>query len=214
LLAEAGKPSPRVVCLPTAAGQEGEASIQRWASLGVEHFRRLGAQVEAALVVDRASADDPKWGQLIEQADLIYFSGGNPAYLYRMLLDTRAWQAVVAARQRGAVIAGCSAGAMILGDWIPHVPAPGFRLIRAFGWLTGCLLLPHFDRLPMRAILLPLIRRQLNDGRYALGIDENTALIGRIGGEWQVMGASRVSILTRRTSTKYAVGERLALPQR
>ena len=39
---------PRVVCLPTAAGQEGEKSISRWSKMGLEHFTRLGADVQAA----------------------------------------------------------------------------------------------------------------------------------------------------------------------
>lgn len=212
LLAESGKPNPRVACLPTAAGQEGEASIRRWATLGPEHFRRLGADAEAALVVDRASADDPHWASLIEAADLIYFSGGDPYYVYQTLAGTRAWQAVTSACARGAALAGCSAGAMMLGQWVPSRPALTFKLMPAFGWISNCLILPHFDRLPVRAALLPLIRRQLKDGQYALGLDENTALVGRVGGEWEVMGAARVSLMTRRESKTYAALAHLQLP--
>ena len=43
---------PRVVCLPTAAGQEGEKSIFRWSKMGMEHFTRLGADVQALPVID------------------------------------------------------------------------------------------------------------------------------------------------------------------
>jgi len=39
--------TPRVVCLPTAAGNEGPRSLGYWAQLSIEHFTRLGAQVEA-----------------------------------------------------------------------------------------------------------------------------------------------------------------------
>jgi len=212
LLAESGRPSPRVVCLPTAAGQEGPASVGRWSQMGVEHFRRLGADVTAVPIIDRASADDPGWADAIREADLIYFSGGDPSYLFSTLVDTRAWQAVTAACTRGAALAGCSAGAMILGQYLPSRPALNFRLVSGFGWIRNSLVLPHFDRLPFRQALLPLIRRQLADGRYALGIDENTALVGRIGGEWEVMGAAGVSLLMRRTTRTYPGGSRLVLP--
>ena len=33
---------PKVVCLPTAAGEEGEASVSRWMRMGEEHFDSLG----------------------------------------------------------------------------------------------------------------------------------------------------------------------------
>ena len=39
---------------------------------------------------------------VLENADLIYFSGGNPGYLYETMKDTRAWNAA----QR-AWAAGC-----------------------------------------------------------------------------------------------------------
>ena len=212
LLAESGKTSPRVVCLPTAAGREGPASVERWTQMGVAHFRRLGAEVESPPIVDRTSADDPQWADLLRAADLIYFSGGDPLYLYRTLVDTRAWEAVTSACARGAVFAGCSAGAMILGQVVPNRPTLDLKLSPAFGWLRNCFVLPHFDRIPFRPLLLPLIRTKLTDGLYALGIDENTALLGRIGGEWQVMGAASVSLLTRRNSMKHPTGSRLTLP--
>jgi len=212
LLAETGKTTPRVVCLPTAAGQEGAASISRWSRLGVDHFVKLGADAEAVPVVDRATADEPQHADKIRAADLIYFSGGDPGHLYRALAGTKTWDAVVAARARGAVLAGCSAGAMILGQYLPDRFSLNFNFDSGFGWIAGCLILPHFDRLPFRPILLPMVRRKLKDGQYALGIDENTALVGRVGGAWDVMGAAGVSLMTRRDTHRHRTGSRLTLP--
>ena len=45
--------NPRVVCLPTAAGTEGPERIAYWSDLGVNHFRRLGADALAVPVIDR-----------------------------------------------------------------------------------------------------------------------------------------------------------------
>jgi cyanophycinase len=64
--------SPRVVCLPTAAGLEGQPSIARWSRMGIEHFQKLGAQVSAPAIIDRTSAADPHWQPLLAQADLVF----------------------------------------------------------------------------------------------------------------------------------------------
>ncbi len=213
LLAESGRPKPRVVCLPTAAGLEGSASVDRWSRMGVEHFRKLGAHVEALPIIDRTSADDPNWAERVESADLIYFSGGDPLFLCRTLIDTRVWAAVEQAWARGAIFAGCSAGAMILGVGVPDVQSPELTVYPAFNRIPNAFILPHFDRLEdFRPGATELIRSWLADGQYALGIDENTALVGRIGGEWEVMGAAGASLLTRRSTARYVTGNRLTLP--
>ena len=213
LLAETNGRPARVVCVPAAAGQEGEASVERWSQMGVAHFRRLGAEAASARITDRASADDPQWAALIGAADLIYFSGGDPLYLYRTLAGTRAWDAVESAWARGAVFAGCSAGAMILGAVVPDVTDEALSLHPAFNKLPNCLILPHFDRLEsFRPGATAFVRSRLADGQYALGIDEHTALVGRIGGEWEVMGAGGVSVLTRGEVVVHRVGSRMTLP--
>jgi len=84
---------PRVVCLPTAAGKEGDQSVNRWSNMGVEHFKNLGAEVTALRIIDRKSADDPQHEPILENADLIYFSGGDPGYLYETMKNTCAWLA-------------------------------------------------------------------------------------------------------------------------
>jgi cyanophycinase-like exopeptidase len=207
-----GRP-PKVVCLPTAAGQEGDASVDRWLKMGSEHFRALGAQVHPARIIDREGADDPQVAGLLEQADLVYFSGGNPQYLYQTMQGSRAWQAAETAWARGAVFAGCSAGAMILGAHIPDFRSLGFRQQAAFGKLAHAMILPHFDRMTsIRFLSLPLIQSRLSENEYALGVDENTALVGRLGGEWQVMGTATVSIINRHEVRTYSTGETLQLP--
>ena len=64
---------PHVVCLPTAAGQEGDESVGRWSRMGIEHFTKLGAEVDALPIIDRVSADDQQYESILESADLIYF---------------------------------------------------------------------------------------------------------------------------------------------
>jgi cyanophycinase len=183
--------------------------------MGVEHFQRLGARADSARIVDRVSADDPRWAHLLEAADLIYFSGGDPLYLYRTMAGTRAWEAAQRAFARGAVYAGCSAGAMMLGQHVPDVRSPDLTLHPAFNVVANTLILPHFDLIEsFRPGLTALLQSQLQDGQYGLGIDEHTALVGyaRAGEAWQVLGAGTVSLITRNAIAVHRPGQRVVWP--
>ena len=199
---------PRVVCLPTAAGREGDASVNRWSSMGIEHFQKLGAEVSALRIIDRASADDVQWEALLEEADLVYFSGGDPGYLHQTLNGSRAWRAARRAWERGAVYAGCSAGAMILAKRMPSFRLAGTQA--GFGLLPAMFIVPHFDAIP--GIWKPIVfalQKQLKKGEIMIGVDENTALVGRLGGEWSVMGQGKVHIFTREGHLTFTNGRTL-----
>lgn len=204
---------PRVVCLPTAAGEEGEASVSRWMRMGEEHFHRLGAEVKSLHVTQRAEAEDPAHASQVTDADLVYFSGGNPHYLYETLQGSRLWEAAKKAFERGAVYAGCSAGAMILGEHMPDFRTLGIRRKAAFSVLHGATIFPHFDRMMRwRAMLLPLIQTRLDADDYALGIDEDTALVGIPGAQWQVMGQGKTYLIKKKEFLSYSAGQTLSLP--
>ena len=201
---------PRVACLPTAAGREGDGSVNRWLNMGVAHFEKIGAEVYPLRIIDRESADDTQWESTLENADLIYFSGGDPGYLHETMDGSRAWFAATRAWERGAIYAGCSAGAMILAKQMPR-----FRLGQTqtgFGIVPAQFILPHFDAMPI--VFKPLtlaLRTQLKDGQRMIGVDEDTALVGTLGGEWKVMGQSKVHIFTRSSEQVYENGQTLTL---
>lgn len=197
---------PRVVCLPTAAGKEGDQSINRWSNMGITHFENLGADVTALRIIDRESANDGKYASVLEEADLIYFSGGDPGYLYETLRDTRAWNAAQRAWARGAVYAGCSAGAMILANRMPSFRWAGTQA--GFGLVPIEFVIPHFDAIP--AIWKPMLyalNKQLKDGQRTVGIDEQTALVGTLHGEWKVMGKGNVQVFARDQKSIYKAGD-------
>ncbi len=199
---------PRVVCLPTAAGREGNASINRWSNMGVEHFTKLGAEAQALRVIDPQSANDLNHAAILEEADLIYFSGGDPRYLYQTMKDSLAWQAAQKAWERGAVYAGCSAGAMILGKEIPDFRTMGMRSIPVFGIAPFAFVMPHFDAIPLFGKpLVSTLSKRLKDGETMIGIDENTAIVGTLRGEWKVMGKAKAHLFTKDGSKSYEAGE-------
>lgn len=212
LLGRLRSAQPRVVVLPTAAGQEGPASVKRWSRMGVGHFERLGARAESLPIVDRASAANPAHVERLRAAEWVYFSGGDPVYLHATLEGTPAWSAVLEVLARGGIYAGCSAGAMILGAGMADIRRPdSLKLIPAFSLLPRTIVLPHFDRLEsFRPGATARLRSQLPQGLAMAGIDEDTALVGE-DGRWQVMGRSGVSLLTATDETRYSSGMQVQL---
>jgi cyanophycinase len=212
LLAATGRVRPRVAILPTASWPDGEATFNRWAAMGVDHFSSLGAEVEPVLVRDRADADDAAHAQAIGEADLVYLSGGKPEYLLATLDGSRVGRALWDASRSGSIVAGCSAGAMALADRQfefrrKMVPWP-LRWRRGLGIVAGLAVIPHYDAWPEP--LCALLALQAPRGSTVIGIDEDTAVVGR-DGSWQVHGRSRVTIWRGRHRDRYRAGEAFRL---
>jgi cyanophycinase len=178
--------------------------------MGVQHFRELGAEVEPVRIIDRDSANDPCWELILERADLIYFSGGDPGYLHETMKGSLAWTAAQRAWGRGAIYAGCSAGAMILGRRMPSFRLAGTQ--EGFGIVPATFIIPHFDAIP--GIWKPIVfglQRQLKKGERMLGVDEDTALIGKLDSDWIVKGKSKVHVFARDGKASYINGQTVAL---
>lgn len=189
----------RVVCLPTAAGTEGHERIDYWSRLGVEHFSSLGVQVQAVPVIDRASANDPALAAAVDAANFVYLSGGKPNYLHATLHGSLVWQAILAVLARGGLLAGCSAGAMILGE--KFFGFPGWK--QGFGFLPRAAIIPHFDEIP-QGMLQPM-RKVAGNNLTILGVEGNTALVQTAGG-YEVLGSGGVTIWNRAGKTRYTAG--------
>jgi len=197
ILADIGSRRLRVAIVPTAAGTED--TPKSWVEMGTAHFTRLGADAVGVMVLDRASAEDPRSTEAIENADWIYFSGGKPGYVVDALTGTPFWSAVLARYRAGAVLAGSSAGAMMLGSRTFHFPdgidetgVPRRVAVRdALGLLPGIFVAPHFDAVPGE-----MWRRWAEiwpDGHRMLGIDEDTAIVEGPDG-WSVVGRGRAVV--------------------
>ena len=208
LLESTGIDRPRVVILPTASWPDGEHVFHRWAEMGAEHFRALGAEVEPVYVKTVDDAADSVYLQAIGEADLVYLSGGKPQHLIGVLDGTPLGEALCAAHRRGAVIAGCSAGAMVLADRQADISKIRFpfpiRWRSGLGLIEQTAVLPHYDAWP--EALVALIALQAPRGGTVVGIDEDTAAIGR-NGAWQVHGKGRVTVWRGRHRERYRRGE-------
>jgi cyanophycinase-like exopeptidase len=192
-----GRP-PRYVQIPTAAAPEGRQRLRYWLDLGAAQAERLGVDQVPVVVRDRDEAESEDLAALVHGAGLVYLSGGDPLYLARTLRGTRVWAAVEAAWQSGAALAGCSAGAIALTDWVPVVRAPSREPDRGLGVLPRLRVLPHFDKMTSWAPVL-VIRAAAAPppGTTVIGIDEDTAIVDLSGSgrSWQVHGSQQAWLL-------------------
>jgi cyanophycinase-like exopeptidase len=55
------------------------------------------------------------------------------------------------------------------------------------------------------------VRRQLKNDQFILGVDEDTALVGKLNGNWQVMGQGQAHIITRDVQQDFDAGQEVTL---
>jgi cyanophycinase len=194
-----------VAIIPAAAAPDN--NHRRAGQNGVNWFRSLGAkQVESLPIIDKSSANDPALAQQLAQARLIYLLGGFTGYLNETLMDSLCWQACVEAYRNGAVIAGSSAGAMVLCEyWYDYSKK---QVANGLGLVMGCCVLPHYNnfRREWTQSLAQLIP-QIN----LLGIDEVTGMLSEAPNRWQVYGGSTVTVRQGEQSTVYSAGNTFSL---
>jgi len=185
----AGGPDARICILPTAAAPD--ENHGRAGQNGVNWFKHLGAtQVISLPLIDSPSADDPAIVRALSQANLIYLLGGFPGHLAQTLMDSRSWQAILSAYQKGAVIAGSSAGAMVLCEY--YYDPVSDRVMQGLKLIDGICVLPHHITFGQKWVerlrsLLPNI--------ILLGIDEETGIIFRMSeGVGRVLGKGQITI--------------------
>jgi len=198
LVVAAGGADARVIVIPTAAAREYPEVAARH---GVQWFKQIGAQADAALVVDRRSANDSALAATIESATLIYLPGGDPVLLVETLRGSLAWTAIVKAHERGVALGGASAGAMALGNkmWNPHTG----DLIDGLG-LIPIVTLPHFGA--ARIDRGRALRQKLDRATRLFGIAERTSAIWN-GSAWNVWGPGAVAEITVDGIQQYQSGE-------
>jgi len=176
-----------VVVLPTAAAYE---HPQRAVERATQWFESLGGAVRGLDVLRRQDAEDEANAATVRSARFIYLSGGSPMHLRSVLKDSPVWDALVEAWDGGAVLAGASAGAMVLCD--PMVDPRGGAFTLGLGLVEQVALIPHHeewdeDQARRTIELAPA-------GLPVVGIDTQTALIRAPDGSWRTEGAGRVVV--------------------
>jgi cyanophycinase len=200
-MALAGGPHALISIIPTAAAPDN--NHRRAGNTGVNWFRRLGAtNVESLPLIDKTSANDPALAERIEHARLIYLLGGFTAYLGETLANSASSRAMLSAYEAGAVIAGSSAGAMVLCHYY-YDPAKR-RIVEGLDFVPNTCVLPHHNTFGKNwANQLG----QLLPHAVLLGIDERTGMLDDAeGGKktgWRVYGQGAVTVYRSGKPTVY-----------
>ena len=176
-----------VLVLPTAAAYEHPERAVEWAT---RYFADMGGSVRGLMVLRRPDAEDSDNAAAVAAARFIYIGGGSPLHLRSVLKDSKVWEALLSAWHGGAVVAGSSAGAMVLGD--PMVDPRGGAYTLGLGLIEQLAVVPHHDTWPPERAhrTMQLAPR----GVPIAAIDEQTALIREVDGQWRAAGAGAVEV--------------------
>lgn len=173
--------------IPTAAAPDN--NHERAGNNGIRWFQKLGATNVLSLpLIDQTSANDESIARALREAKLIYMLGGFTGYLAETLKGSLAWRAALEAYARGAVIAGSSAGAMVMCEFYYD---PGReQMVEGLNLVSDSLVLPHHNRFgkSWASRLLEISQVTL------IGIDEGTGMLGDGGGTWTVYGGGEVTL--------------------
>ena len=199
ILAATGKDQARVVVLPTAA----VTGPVKAAHDGVTHFTGLGGDGQPLMILDSEQANDPQMVERLAGADVIYFTGGNPNHLLETLQDSQLLAGIMAAMDGGAILAGSSAGAMVMGSVMRRPRADEW--VTGLGIAEGICVLPHHERSNPDQVAEQIQERLSND-LTVLGIDAQTACLGS-GGDWRVTGHGKVTVYRPGGWRQFEAGE-------
>jgi cyanophycinase len=185
LLAASG--GTNVLVLPTAAAYEhpekAVARARAW-------FETLGGTVEGLMVLGRPDAEEKANAAVVRASRFTYLGGGSSMHLRSVLKSSLVWEALLEAWRDGAVVAGSSAGAMVLTD--PMVDSRGGALTVGLGMVEQIAVIPHFGQENAEKVHRSVALAA--PGLPVVGIPEQTALIRDPDGGWRQAGAGDVEV--------------------
>ena len=204
-VAEAGGSEARIAVIPSASSLGAEV---------VEVYRAVFASLGAGEVFEvrpesRAQAQNGSLAASLDDVSAIYLTGGNQLKLSNFITGTPFGAAINAAHRRGVVVAGTSAGASILADYMIAFGSGGStpkqrmsQLSAGLGLVTGVVIDQHFEQRNRYGRLLSLVAQ--SPSLLGIGIDEDTAAVIRPGSLLEVIGRGAVTVIDGRQLTTNA----------
>ena len=205
IMRASGQSPASVVIIPTAA-VTGPAKA---ANDGVTHFAKLGGNASQLMVLEREHSNDPAFIQpSVEpsrRAGVIYFTGGNPDHLLATIKNSEFLKAILESVENGTVLAGSSAGAMVMGSMMRRPQAGGW--IEALGLVPGIAVMPHHEKRDPAETSKEL-QNQVPADLIVLGIDARSGCLGSPG-KWKAIGSGKVTVYRGSDWQVYQSGQML-----
>ena len=202
ILKTIGVRRPKVVILPTAAAKENPLKS---ASNGISYFSRLGTEASAMMILSKKEAMNNDFMSPINKADLVYITGGNPEQLLNTLRGSYLLKKLIHILNRGAVLVGSSAGAMVFGSRM-HFN----KWTKALSILHDIAILPHHEHSNPSDITRKL-RNVTPTLTTALGIDSMTCCFNNRN-KWEVYGRGTVTVYSGNEWAQYKNGGTIPIP--
>jgi len=192
----AGGNDGRVVVISTASSL-GDAATEMYREL----FLGLGlGRVSGLRPEERDEADDPSAAAALQDATGVYLTGGNQSRLASVVAGTRLGDALFLAHDRGAVLAGTSAGASAMASHMVAFGRSGStpknrmaQLSAGLGILQGMVIDQHFEQRGRIGRLLAIVAG--SPSLLGVGLDEDTCAIVHGDQTLQVIGRGAVTIV-------------------
>jgi len=197
------------VIILTAATEYPEKTAREY----VDVFERLGAShISVAHIRTRQDANELEKSKLISQASCIFMTGGDQLRITSIMGGTRAENALYEAFNKGAIIAGTSAGASVMSETMiisgNNEDAPRkctLKMAPGLGLLKDVVIDQHFAQRGRIGRLLTAIAQ--NPHVLGIGIDEDTGLIVNDDAVFEVIGSNAVTIIDGSSSDYSNVSE-------
>jgi cyanophycinase len=163
-------------------------------------FKKLGVDdVQAVDVAQRADAQDEKGLEAIGRATGIFFTGGDQLHITALLGATEMDKAIRRRCEKGAILAGTSAGAAMMSNSMfirgSSETNPRFGSVDlgpGMDFIKGVLIDTHFSQRGRIGRLMTAVAHYPQD--MGLGIDENTALLVEED-KFKVIGEGAVTVV-------------------
>ncbi len=175
-----------VLIIPTAAAYEHPGHL---VDTAIDFFGDADVRVRGLDVLSRADALDEGYAAAVRGSRCTYLVGGSAMHARSVLMHSPVWEALVAAWEDGATVAGSDAGAQILCD--PMVDSRGGAFTVGLGLVTGIAVVTERNRWSEDA--LHRIRELSAPDLAVIGVDETTAAVRSADGTWRAVGSGTVT---------------------
>jgi cyanophycinase len=209
----AGGRRSHIVVIPTASSFALEVS-----DAYRDVFTRLrGGEVSVVHPTTRREANDPELVAALDAATGVFMTGGSQVKLAQNVVGTPVGEAVVRAYERGAVVAGTSAGASVMSRYMISLGEEGLtprqrasQISAGLGLVEDVIIDQHFDQRGRYGRLMSMVAASPN--LLGMGIDENTAAEIRDARLMSVIGAGAIFVVNARNAITDAPDARRGAP--
>lgn len=192
----AGGREAHIVVVSTAS-MLGDVTTESYTAI----FTELGAaRVSGMHPQERRDAETQQVAATLAEATGVFLTGGNQLRLTSIVAGTRLDSGLHLAHDRGAVVAGTSAGASALAGYMlasgDSGPTPRHGIVQlaaGLGLLPDIVVDQHFEQRTRLGRLLAAIAQ--SPSLIGIGLDEDTAAIVSTDRQMEIMGRGTVTVV-------------------